>query len=83
MQDNEKKKDYGFTATEVGALVEELRGDIRLLAEGFGVMGGDIRILKDDVSILKTDVSLIKDTFRVTIPDPEKRITRLELKAAG
>lgn len=83
MPNNEDKKDRGFTSIQVGTLIEEFRGDIRLLAEGITTLQSDVHILKDDVSQLKTDVRLIKDTLRIAIPDHEKRMTRLELKAAG
>lgn len=83
MPNNEDKKDRGFTSTEVGVLIEEFRGDVKLLAEGITALQADVHILKEDVCELKTDVKLIKDTIRIAIPDHEKRMTRLELKAAG
>jgi|GEM_PF-3201265 len=79
----ENNQDRGFTSTEVGTLIEEFRGDIKLFAEGFSIMSGDIHNLKEDVHELKSDMKLVKDAIKIAIPAHDKRITRLELKAAG
>jgi len=78
-----KAKDSGFTNTEVGTLIEEFRGDIKLLAGGFSVMSKDIHDLKNDVGEIKTRLVTVEDAIKIALPTHEKRITSLELKAAG
>ena len=82
MPNNEDKDDRGFTSTEVGVLIEEFRGDVKLLAEGITALQADVHILKEDVCELKTDMRTVKDFIRVSFPALDKRVTHLELKAA-
>ena len=75
-----RKEDKPFSGTEVGALIESLRNDIALVAEGQGAMREDIAVLKSDVKELKADMRVVKDILRVEIPKNNSRLSTLEAK---
>ena len=75
-----KKNGKTYSVTEVGTLVESLRGDICILAENMVSVKDDIGVLKTDVHELKTDMKLVKDVIRVAIPSINARLTNLEAK---
>ena len=80
---NGKKNGKTFSVTEVGTLVESLRGDISVIAEDLVSVKNDVSELKTDVHELKTDMKLVKDVIRVAIPSMNVRITYLEAKAGA
>ena len=77
---NDKQNDKTFSVTEVGTLVESLRGDISVVAENMVSVKDDFSVLKSDVHELKTDMKLVKDVIRVAIPSLSARVTNLEAK---
>jgi len=57
-----------------GALLEEIRDDVKSLAEAFKTMRQDINVLKSDISEMKVEADLWRALWR----DHETRITNLE-----
>ena len=83
MPNNEDKKDRGFTNTEVVTLFESLKLSIEVVAEGVTSLQDDVHILKEDVSDIKVRLRTVEDAVKIAIPDLNKRVTQLELKAAS
>ena len=75
MNDNPLDNSGNFTPSQVGALFESLRGEIRLVAEGHGDLKKDMSDLKKDVGDLKKDVTVIRITLGKTL----ERVTFIEL----
>jgi len=78
-----ENKDRGFTNGEVMSMFESLQSGIGVVAEGVTALRADVDILKKDVSEIKTRLTSVEDVIKIIIPAHDKRITRLELKAAG
>ncbi|OGX36493.1 MAG: hypothetical protein A3C36_01335 [Omnitrophica WOR_2 bacterium RIFCSPHIGHO2_02_FULL_52_10] len=74
MNNSPKKKSGNFTPSQVGALFESLKSDIRLLAEGLSDLRGkfdmmfaelgrqreEFFLMKADMNIIKSDMSSMK-----------------------
>ena len=73
---NFHEEDKVFTGTQVGAVLESLRHEISLIAEGQSAFREDVNTLKEDVRELKMDMRTVKDVLRINIP----RLDRLETK---
>ena len=77
-----------FTAREVGVLVEDLKSDFRVVAEGLGALRTDMDEVKERLGgveerliSVETRLVAVEDVVGASIPDLAKRVTRLELKA--
>lgn len=60
-----------------GALLEEIRDDIKTLLEGqqsLAHVPGDLAQLKDDITIVKADIKTVKNV----VTNHEKRIAKIE-----
>ena len=77
---NGKKNGKTFSATEVGTLIESLRSEFRVVAEGVLALRKDVDDLKSRVSALEVDMRLLKDVIRVAIPSMNVRLSNLEAK---
>lgn len=63
------------------ALLEEIRSDIKSLAEAFSPVPADIRKLKEDVSQLASDMSVVKAVVTdhsALLLNHDQRISNLE-----
>ena len=69
-----------FSSTEVGTLVESLRGDVQSVAEGVTYLRNDMDDVKTRLSTLEVEVRSMKDAVYVAIPSLSKRVTVLESK---
>ena len=70
-----------FTAREVGVLVEELRSEFRVVSEVVLPLREDMAEVKDRLSAVESRLTSLEDVVRLSIPDHNRRITRLETKA--
>lgn len=73
-----RDSDKTFTGTEVGALIESLRGDIALLAEGQIGIREDVAVLKRDVSSINLRLTTVEDAVRISLPDLYARVKALQ-----
>ena len=69
-----------YTPTEVGALIESLRSDFRLVSEGLLALRKDMDDVKERLSKLETRVQRLEDAVRVSLPSITVRLTNLEAK---
>jgi len=75
-----KKNGKIFSATEVGTLVESLRGDIRAVAEGVTYLHSDMDDVKTRLSSLEVEARSVKDVLRIAVPSINTRLNRLEVR---
>ena len=74
-------EDKVFTGTQVGAVLESIRRELSLLAEGQTALRTDVDQLKKDVGELKDDMRVVKDVIRIAIPSINAPLSALEAKA--
>ena len=67
-----------FTAGEVAALVEGLRGEFRVVAGVVVPLREDVAELKERFGSLETEVRAMGDGMRVAFPDLVRRVAKLE-----
>ena len=79
----DNKDDKGFTNSQVGALIESFRIDIKAIAEDLSSAREDITILKIDMVQVKEDLTFVKDAVKLAIPALTKRVTQLEAKVGA
>ena len=81
------KESKSFTPNEVAALVEELKSEFRVVAEG--VTGIDERLetveerlsgVEEKLESVKERLTGVEDAVRVAIPSLTSRVTKLEAK---
>ncbi len=75
-----RKEDRPFTGTEVGALIESFRSELRVIAEHLDTVCEDVGILKVDVRDIKNRLIVVEDTIRIALPSIYSRICVLEAK---
>lgn len=76
-------EDKGFTNSQVGALIESFKNDIKAIAEDLSSVREDITVLKTDMTHVKEDLTQVKDAVRLAIPALTKRVTNLEAKVGA
>ena len=69
----------GFTATEVGTLIESLRNEIRLVVEGLADIRREVDGLKAWREVMTEDIALIKTELRAIRTDLTAFDTRLKI----
>ena len=81
------KTNHAFSASQVGVFVEDLRNEIRAVAESQTLlikkidMIFDIWTLKEDVSVLKVDMKIVKTDvteIKNIISDHGERLLKVE-----
>jgi polyhydroxyalkanoate synthesis regulator phasin len=80
---NRKKNEKDWPSDEVGALVEDLKSDIKLLSEQTSEINKNVNVLKSDVDIIKSDMELMKYALRIKVDITdfqalERRVATLE-----
>ena len=69
-----------FTSREVIAIVEDLKGEFRTVAESVVGLREDVTGLKERVFSLEGRVGTLEDVIRVAVPGIAKRVDRIEAK---
>ena len=72
----------GFTANEVAALVENIEKKIDTVLEILSPLQEDVNVLKEDNAEIKERLTRIEDAVRVSVPDLNKRVSKLEAKVS-
>ena len=72
-----------FSNNEVMALIEDFRGNIRLIAEDVSSLREDMTEVKDRLSSLEIEIRSLKDVIQVAVPDLTRRVTKLEAKVGA
>lgn len=69
-----------FTPREVAALVEDLRGEFRAVAEVVLPLRKDMIDVKERLSAVEFGLRTLTDAFRVEFPALKSRVSALESK---
>jgi len=77
---SEPKEVRNFTSNEVASLVEDLKGEFRAVAEGVSSLADRMDNVEGRLESLETKVDTLTDAVRITLPNHEKRIAKLEAK---
>ena len=67
-----------FSPREVAVLVEDLKSEFRVVAEGLVGVSDRVESLEDRMSVLETEVRTLSDVIRTDFPSMNRRITALE-----
>lgn len=67
-----------YTATEVGTLLESIRSELRVLADGLKSLLEWKEQVDARLARIEERLILVEDTVRVAIPDLYRRVKRLE-----
>ncbi|MBI3252099.1 MAG: hypothetical protein HYZ52_02110 [Candidatus Omnitrophica bacterium] len=67
-----------FTAGQVAALVEDLKGEFRTVAEVVTTVHEDMMTVKEEMIEVKNRLTALEDAVRVAVPSLEKRLLKLE-----
>ena len=69
-----------FSNNEVMALVEEFKNSIQLIAEDTSSIREDMKEVKERLESVETKLKTVEDAVRITLPNHEKRISKIEAK---
>ena len=75
-----KEKDT-FTAREVAAFLEDMRGEFRSVSEVVLPLREDMAEVKDRLTRVEERLIGVEDIVRLAIPDLNRKVPRLETKA--
>ena len=70
-----------FTAREVGLLIEDLRTEIRVVAEVVSPIPERLSAVEERLAGVENRLTSVEDVIRAAIPNLSKRVSRLETKA--
>ena len=69
-----------FTPAQVGALLKNLEKKIDTVLEVISPIREDVDVLKEDNKEIKERLTRIEDAVRISVPDLNKRVSKLEAK---
>lgn len=69
-----------FTPAQVGALIENIEKKIDTALEILSPIREDVNGLKEDNAEIKERLTRIEDAVRISVPDLNKRVSKLEAK---
>lgn len=69
-----------YTTTEVGTLVEALRGEFRAVVEVVAPLPDRLTAVENRLTNVETEVRGLKDVVRIAIPAIHNRLERIETK---
>ncbi len=73
-------KNGNYSTNEVATLVEDLKGEFRVVAEAVTGLRDDVDNLKDRMSAVELEVRTLKDVIKVELPAMNRRLSSLEAK---
>ena len=79
----DNKDDKGFTNSQVGALIEDLKNDFRTVLEVVEPLREDMAEVKERLTAVETEVKTLKDVVKIALPRLENRVTQLETKVGA
>ena len=69
-----------FTPAQVGVLIEHLEKKLDTVLEIVQPIRDDVDVLKEDNKEIKERLARIEDAVRISVPDLNKRVGKLEAK---
>lgn len=74
------KDSHLYSNTQVASLLEQIRSDFKSVTEVVIPLREDMDEVKKRLTSLENEMRSVKDVIRITLPNHENRISRLEKK---